>query len=617
MGRQAYLTRLALGRSAFEPSQSTTQSPDYVQLESSQQELPPELQHPGRNRHVQVYDERGNPINPRAREYGRRSREAQNDVLAAIGVVEKRPSPSDSLPGTYEEQLQQLENEDSVGNFIALSSTLSGNLCTWWVGSLRDRILTFRFRDSLHFSQIVASEYQVSTNAITYAGFVPRLLSTVGVQATVYMALVFRPLDNLLFRARAARKTRQLVQRWRHVINDCFRLIVEIAYYPFAYHANLQRLGLIPARPLLPSWGALIPFSSSSPISAPSANSALELCQAASYSPLVWVCLEHFLERWAYAAIYEAIESTVLRPENPDLISPDDGVKDRANAILGLRRKSPLLLRISINRMLVALGWGRPFPHSETREQLIRLARRAQDLPDRIDLDPEQVTDGRQHELPIADHESLTILGYEPSAAPALSLPHGGIPAASPTASEASQNGDDPRIRITSREGIVEMEVRLPPHVLSTHTEVADVYSEHQDEDGVAAPAPVPERDATYYHRVTQLSTEPAQMIGAICKAQLLVWAVLPLKLVALRLIASHYLANASSNMGNAAVEPYRSIPPPFGTLNSLSLRSIGTFMSRVALSSALGFAVDLTLWGCQWAAVTWMGKQFFGWGTL
>ena len=207
-----------------------------MQLESSQQELPPALQNPNSNQYIQLYDERGNPINPRAREYGRRSREAQNDVLAAIGVVEKRPSPSDNLPGTYEEQLEQLENEDSVGNAIALFSTLSGNLCTWWVGSLRDRILvglpfpwecnsyifvkTFRFRDSLHFSQIAASEYEVSGYSIVYAGFVPRLLSTVGVQATVYMALVFRPLDNILFRARATRKTRLLVQRWRHVIND-------------------------------------------------------------------------------------------------------------------------------------------------------------------------------------------------------------------------------------------------------------------------------------------------------------------------------------------------------------------------------------------------------------
>ena len=93
------------------------------------------------NKYIQLYDERGNPINPRAYEHGRNFREAQNDVLSSIGVVQRRRSPSEDLPGSYEERLEQLDNEDSVGNAIALTSTLTENLCTWWIGSLRDRIL--------------------------------------------------------------------------------------------------------------------------------------------------------------------------------------------------------------------------------------------------------------------------------------------------------------------------------------------------------------------------------------------------------------------------------------------------------------------------------------------
>jgi len=99
------------------------------------------------NKHIQLYDERGNPINPRAYEHGRRFREAQNDVLSSIGVVQRRRSPSEGLPESYEERLEELENENSVGNAIALASTVVENVCTWWIGSLRDRILV-----GLHFT---------------------------------------------------------------------------------------------------------------------------------------------------------------------------------------------------------------------------------------------------------------------------------------------------------------------------------------------------------------------------------------------------------------------------------------------------------------------------------
>lgn len=79
-------------------------------------------------------------MNPRSHAYGKKLRDAQNDVLASVGVVERRRSPSEGLPGSYKDRLESLEAEDTVGNAIAVASTLSVNLCTWWVGVLRDRI---------------------------------------------------------------------------------------------------------------------------------------------------------------------------------------------------------------------------------------------------------------------------------------------------------------------------------------------------------------------------------------------------------------------------------------------------------------------------------------------
>lgn len=80
-------------------------------------------------------------MNPRSRDHGKSLRNAQNDVLAAVGVVERRRSPADDLPGSYEERLDELDVEDTVGGVLGSVSAVSQQLCTWWVGSIRDRVL--------------------------------------------------------------------------------------------------------------------------------------------------------------------------------------------------------------------------------------------------------------------------------------------------------------------------------------------------------------------------------------------------------------------------------------------------------------------------------------------
>jgi hypothetical protein len=129
------------GRSAFEPTQEFVQSDEYIQLESSQSDIPQRYQDFNGSNYVQLYDERGNPINPRSREYGKKFRNAQNDVLAAVGVVERRPSPSEGLPGSYEERLDELDVEDTIGLVLGTGFTVSQYLCTWWVGTIRDRVM--------------------------------------------------------------------------------------------------------------------------------------------------------------------------------------------------------------------------------------------------------------------------------------------------------------------------------------------------------------------------------------------------------------------------------------------------------------------------------------------
>lgn len=141
MGRQGYLDKIAFGRSAFEPTHEVAQSEHYLQLESAQVDLPQRYQEFNGNNYIQLYDERGNPINPRSREYGKKLRNAQNDVLAAVGVVERRRSPSEGLPGANKQQLDRPDDEDAAGDAIGATLTLTENVCTWWIGTIRNRVL--------------------------------------------------------------------------------------------------------------------------------------------------------------------------------------------------------------------------------------------------------------------------------------------------------------------------------------------------------------------------------------------------------------------------------------------------------------------------------------------
>ena len=197
-----------------------TESEEYIQLAASQSDdsLPQRYREAKANSYIQLYDERGNPINPRSHAYGKRLRDAQNDVLASLGVVERRRSPSEGLPGSYEERLDELESEETAGNALALTSTVVENLCTWWSGTIRDRVLTFRIPTAIPFTQIVAAERAASGNSIAYTGFTSRLVSTIGIQAVVYGAYVYQPIERLVQVTRASSKTRRFIRRSRSVL---------------------------------------------------------------------------------------------------------------------------------------------------------------------------------------------------------------------------------------------------------------------------------------------------------------------------------------------------------------------------------------------------------------
>jgi hypothetical protein len=369
-------------------------------------------------------------------------------------------------------------------------------------------------------------------------------------------------------------------------------------------------------KPLLPYWKSFIPLSQWSPLTPFSVHhdasgSATSVAKAFLTSPMTLLIAEHFYERWVYSAIFEAVETFVIRPDNADIESPDAVSKDRATSILGLQRRSPSLIRNAVNKILVLLGWSE---HNTLNESVWKPSFESSlSEGQNTEAGGAQVTDLTHLETPGSHMErpAAEVAGDNVVTIPIEALDDLIRPTTPPTPTTSDHDDNDPRIRITSREGIVEMEVRLPPRIISSHTEVMDTL--HTSPNNIHATS----QNNSYqpacrpHHRVTQLSTEPSQMIGAIVKAQLVGLAVLPFKLVVLRLIASHYLASQKHN----GVTPR--FVESFPALGDLSLRSIGIGVSRVALCGALELAIDLSLWSMQYLAVTTVGKRLFGWGTL
>jgi hypothetical protein len=402
------------------------------------------------------------------------------------------------------------------------------------------------------------------------------------------------------------------------------RLGLEVLLYPLFYHAALQRLGLVHARPLLPPWTSLIPFSSSSPLLPLSLHydvtaSPMDCLKAFLTSPVVLLCLEHFIERWISVCIHEAIESSIIRPDRPDILSRDVLDEGRMLTDLGLRRQSPSMVRKAISRMLILLGWAhRPDPQNADR-------RRAIESGDTLDPNEGQtvevgstrVANISRLDIPVVQttHDQVIAEPLEPAV---ITIPIDAVeemirsttPPSTP-GSGLDHDENDPRIRITSREGVVEMEVRLPPRVISTYTEVVEDRGHLSDYIATASQNQRGSSHNPSYHRVTQLSREPAQMISQIVRAQLVGLAMLPIRMVTLRTIASHYLATQGWYGG-----PHR-IVSPLGLFNNFSWPTIGVQLSRVALCGALELAIDLGLWGLQYCAITKFGNDLFGWGTL
>ncbi|PWY93659.1 hypothetical protein BO94DRAFT_486999 [Aspergillus sclerotioniger CBS 115572] len=151
MGRRAYLNRLALGRSPYEAPERPAGSA--VDSGNATQQTVSGVHADG---YVQHYDERGHPVNPESKSFGKELRRAKNDILSTMGIV---VSEDGNVGGLDEQQkLDIIAAENDYGLVMATLDQVSVFLGSWWTSSLLGRIQTFKSYTRLPLLSIVRLE---------------------------------------------------------------------------------------------------------------------------------------------------------------------------------------------------------------------------------------------------------------------------------------------------------------------------------------------------------------------------------------------------------------------------------------------------------------------------
>lgn len=136
MGREAYLNRVVLGRSAFEAPLRDDEGNFILGGQARLHDDPS---------YEQQWDERGHPHNPESERRARKFRQAQNEVLQACGVIVRKDAAKNERRRQRElpryTQLADVEEENNTGFLFKGIDRISGIISSWWLHNLRKRLM--------------------------------------------------------------------------------------------------------------------------------------------------------------------------------------------------------------------------------------------------------------------------------------------------------------------------------------------------------------------------------------------------------------------------------------------------------------------------------------------
>jgi hypothetical protein len=233
----------------------------------------------------QQYNARGEPISLITKRHNEAMIKASNEVLAAVGVCEKKDRLIDRLSGELPDGEQRIylsddewriikEGEDDIGETIRMTGETSRNLLTWWVMGLRRRIEVDFISSNLSFVDILSGEWTSLASNSVLGGI--RYLTAGGLTEVIsqlmltfvdwYLGEQVLKISKKIIRMRASNRKRFLLLRCVNYGYQITNGLLHLSVYPFASFSCLQQLGLIPSETLLPSKSWLTPWSPLSPL---------------------------------------------------------------------------------------------------------------------------------------------------------------------------------------------------------------------------------------------------------------------------------------------------------------------------------------------------------------
>ncbi|CZS99682.1 hypothetical protein WAI453_002382 [Rhynchosporium graminicola] len=302
MGRQGYLTAMALGRGHFEDDMIET------------------LAEGQRNGCTQQYNDRGHPSNPETRRREREHVRAANEVMQVTGVVE------DSLAARVKlsRDLQEKHQELLVG--LRLMEVGRGVLVggIWGVMGLRRRILLYKPYVAMRLADILRQER-------TAFGVPHMLLSgvptVVAYHISDWVAFFVETMIEGYFDDdhQPVTDREDQVRNALHTLRDASFCYLTLHLRLFAI---LQQLNLIPASPWLPSLKYIVPFSSSSPLAMPALPSltkssilSFTSAIAATLAPMLVILAHGKIKSTIARVLYSQVYRSLPRPSGESIFS--------------------------------------------------------------------------------------------------------------------------------------------------------------------------------------------------------------------------------------------------------------------------------------------------------
>jgi hypothetical protein len=266
MGRLQHLERLALGRSAYQPGAAS----------SNQDQLGSEgLQTTDRNSvessHSftlanQHYDFKGRPVNLESNAQRARLRYASNEILALVGVVERKERTDAVLH-------QKINNERAVRQRLHIREDNRGNewsafldvvswFALWWPTSLVRRIQIGLYSTDLPFAQILQTEAKTMF-ANGWQGVLLGLLPGTGISILhkvlwQVLALITEEsigaIQNRIVVSNMRRRKARILIRSLTVFVDIVLVAIDMLLLPLETYALARQLNVAPPvswRPLL------------------------------------------------------------------------------------------------------------------------------------------------------------------------------------------------------------------------------------------------------------------------------------------------------------------------------------------------------------------------------